>query len=103
MRDLGPSATGGETRVVARARIVESSCRLSKQPASGVRRREAVGQEQEDEGADEEDEEKKEEKEEGEEEKEAGVLETKEGRLRQGGGSFPGARSRTKGARNVRL
>lgn len=55
---------------------------------------------QKDEGTNEENEEKKEEEEEVEE---AGVEETREGRQRQGGGNFLGVRSRTKGARNVRL
>lgn len=100
MRDLELSVSGGETRVVARAQIVESP--LSKQrpdsARSGVHRREAVGR-QENEETDEEDEEKKEE----EVVEEAGVEETREGRQRQGGGNFLGARSRTKGARNVRL
>lgn len=74
MRDLELSVSGGETRVLARARIVENPS-LSKQPdsaRSGVHRREAV-ERQEDEETDEEDEEKKEKEEEVEE---AGVEET---------------------------
>lgn len=77
MRDFEPSIPGCEKRVVARVQIVESLPLLKPDSArSGVHRREAVGQ-QEDEGADEKDVEKKEEE---EEEEEAGVEETREGR-----------------------
>lgn len=78
MRDLELSVPGGETRVVARAQIVESPSLSKQRPdsaRSGVHRREAVGR-QENEETDEEDEEKKEE----EVEEEAGVEETREGR-----------------------
>lgn len=102
MRDLEPSVPGGETRVVVRARIVESPP-LLKQPdstRSGVHQREAVGQ-RENEGA--------------ETRRTKRKRRRRRRRWRRGWRRrgkvdsakeeerFLGARSRTKGARNVRL
>lgn len=90
---------GGGTRVVTPNRVKPTALERARfGTLSGVHRREAVGR-QKDEGANEEDVEKKEE----EKGEEAGVEKTREGRQHQGGGNFLGARSWTKGARNVRL